>query len=111
MSKATYPGLLDQVPAREEGREEGARLGGRARERVRERGSDIERVDECVYGGGGRYSEAAYDCFLVGWQMVAGGQPAGMSFQENIRKESEEEASLPPDVVCVSCRIQGEEQS
>ena len=32
-------------------------------------------------------------------QFVAGGQPAGMSFDENVRKESEEEASLPPEVV------------
>lgn len=28
-------------------------------------------------------------------QMVAGGQPAGMGFKENMRKECEEEASLP----------------
>lgn len=42
-------------------------------------------------------SKATYPGLLD--QMVAGGQPAGMSFQENIRKESEEEASLPPDVV------------
>ena len=32
-------------------------------------------------------------------QMVAGGQPAGLSFAENVRKECEEEASLPPEVV------------
>ena len=32
-------------------------------------------------------------------QMVAGGQPAGLSFADNVRKECEEEASLPPEVV------------
>ena len=32
-------------------------------------------------------------------QMVAGGQPTGISFMDNVRKECEEEASLPPDVV------------
>ncbi|KAL1528216.1 hypothetical protein AB1Y20_009575 [Prymnesium parvum] len=32
-------------------------------------------------------------------QMVAGGQPTGLSFMENVRKECEEEASLPPAVV------------
>lgn len=32
-------------------------------------------------------------------QMVAGGQPSKISFMENVRKECEEEASLPPDVV------------
>lgn len=32
-------------------------------------------------------------------QMVAGGQPSGISFMENVRKECEEEASLPPEVV------------
>jgi len=31
--------------------------------------------------------------------MVAGGQPAGKSFVQNVKKESEEEASLPPEVV------------
>lgn len=29
--------------------------------------------------------------------MVAGGQPSGLSFDENVRKECEEEASLPPE--------------
>ena len=47
-------------------------------------------------------SKATYPGLLD--QMVAGGQPTGMSFQENIRKESEEEASLPPEVVwCWVC--------
>ena len=32
-------------------------------------------------------------------QMVAGGQPAGLSFVDNVRKECEEEASLPPAVL------------
>ena len=32
-------------------------------------------------------------------QMVAGGQPAGLSFADNVRKECEEEASLPPAVL------------
>lgn len=32
-------------------------------------------------------------------QMVAGGQPARMTFLENVQKECEEEASLPPDVI------------
>ena len=32
-------------------------------------------------------------------QMVAGGQPTGISFEENVRKECEEEASLPPEVI------------
>ena len=32
-------------------------------------------------------------------QMVAGGVSAGLSFTETMRKECEEEASLPPDVV------------
>jgi 8-oxo-dGTP pyrophosphatase MutT (NUDIX family) len=32
-------------------------------------------------------------------QMVAGGQPTGLSFSENMRKECEEEASLPPAVI------------
>ena len=45
-------------------------------------------------------SKATYPGLLD--QMVAGGQPTGMSFQENIRKESEEEASLPPEVVWLS---------
>lgn len=32
--------------------------------------------------------------------MVAGGQPStAMSFEENVRKECAEEASLPPDVI------------
>jgi len=31
--------------------------------------------------------------------MVAGGQPAGKSFVQNVKEESEEEASLPPEVV------------
>ena len=32
-------------------------------------------------------------------QMVAGGQPSGIDFGENVRKECEEEASLPPEVI------------
>ena len=32
-------------------------------------------------------------------QMVAGGQPSEIDFDENVRKECEEEASLPPDVI------------
>eukprot|EP00802_Teleaulax_amphioxeia_P006132 Tamp_06136.p1 GENE.Tamp_06136~~Tamp_06136.p1 ORF type:complete len:810 (+),score=140.67 Tamp_06136:82-2511(+) len=32
-------------------------------------------------------------------QVVAGGQPAGLTFLDNCAKECEEEASLPPDVV------------
>ena len=32
-------------------------------------------------------------------QMVAGGHPAGLSFADNVRKECEEEASLPPAVL------------
>ena len=32
-------------------------------------------------------------------QVVAGGQPSGLTFAENCAKECEEEASLPPDVV------------
>ena len=32
-------------------------------------------------------------------QMVAGGQPSYMGFEENVRKECEEEASLPPEVI------------
>jgi len=32
-------------------------------------------------------------------QMVAGGQPSSISLLENVMKECEEEASLPPDVV------------
>lgn len=32
-------------------------------------------------------------------QMVAGGQPSGIDFDENVRKECEEEASLPPEVI------------
>ncbi|CBN74091.1 Adenylate kinase family protein [Ectocarpus siliculosus] len=36
-------------------------------------------------------------------QMVAGGQPAGMGFKENMQKECEEEASLPSSL---SCKIQ-----
>eukprot|EP00967_Tisochrysis_lutea_P014865 scaffold16735_cov33-Tisochrysis_lutea.AAC.5 len=31
--------------------------------------------------------------------MVAGGQPSSISLLENVMKECEEEASLPPDVV------------
>ena len=42
-------------------------------------------------------SKATYAGLLD--QMVAGGQPSGMSFAENVRKECEEEASLPPEVV------------
>ncbi|CAB1105578.1 unnamed protein product [Ectocarpus sp. CCAP 1310/34] len=33
-------------------------------------------------------------------QMVAGGQPAGMGFKENMQKECEEEASLPSSLSC-----------
>ena len=32
-------------------------------------------------------------------QMVAGGQPASITFLENVQKECEEEASLPPEVI------------
>jgi len=32
-------------------------------------------------------------------QVVAGGQPTGISFEENVRKECEEEASFPPEVI------------
>lgn len=32
-------------------------------------------------------------------QMVAGGQPSSMTLQQNVKKECEEEASLPPEVV------------
>jgi len=32
-------------------------------------------------------------------QMVAGGQPSKISFDENVRKECEEEASLPPNII------------
>ena len=42
-------------------------------------------------------SKATYAGLLD--QMVAGGQPSFMSFEENVRKECEEEASLPPDVI------------
>ena len=42
-------------------------------------------------------SKATYAGLLD--QMVAGGQPTGVSIAENVRKESEEEASLPPEVV------------
>ena len=42
-------------------------------------------------------SKATYAGLLD--QMVAGGQPSGMTFAENVRKECEEEASLPPDVL------------
>ena len=42
-------------------------------------------------------SKATYPGLLD--QMVAGGQPAELSFDENMRKECAEEASLPPDAV------------
>jgi len=42
-------------------------------------------------------SKATYPGLLD--QMVAGGQPAALSFDENVRKECEEEASLPPEVI------------
>ena len=42
-------------------------------------------------------SKATYAGLLD--QMVAGGQPAGLSFADNVRKECEEEASLPPAVL------------
>jgi len=44
-----------------------------------------------------RLSKATYPGLLD--QMVAGGQPAGLSFLGNVRKECEEEASLPPEVI------------
>jgi len=42
-------------------------------------------------------SKATYAGLLD--QMVAGGQPAGLSFEENVCKECEEEASLPPEII------------
>jgi hypothetical protein len=42
-------------------------------------------------------SKATYPGLLD--QMVAGGQPTAISFEENVRKECEEEASLPPEVI------------
>lgn len=42
-------------------------------------------------------SKATYAGLLD--QMVAGGQPTGMTFAENVRKECAEEASLPPEVI------------
>lgn len=42
-------------------------------------------------------SKATYPGLLD--QMVAGGQPTAISFDENVRKECEEEASLPPEVI------------
>ena len=42
-------------------------------------------------------SKATYAGLLD--QMVAGGQPAQLTFAENVRKECEEEASLPPAVI------------
>ncbi len=44
---------------------------------------------------------------LRGWpnkldQMVAGGQPIGMSLQENLLKEADEEASLPPEIASMA---------
>mmetsp|Transcript_137711 Transcript_137711/g.239351 ORF Transcript_137711/g.239351 Transcript_137711/m.239351 type:complete len:183 (-) Transcript_137711:155-703(-) len=42
-------------------------------------------------------SKATYPGLLD--QFVAGGQPSSMSLLENMRKECEEEASLPPEVV------------
>ena len=42
-------------------------------------------------------SKATYPGLLD--QVVAGGQPAGLSFEDNVRKECEEEASFPPEVI------------
>ena len=42
-------------------------------------------------------SKATYPGLLD--QMVAGGQPTALTFDENVRKECEEEASLPPEVI------------
>ena len=42
-------------------------------------------------------SKATYAGLLD--QMVAGGQPSRIDFADNVRKECEEEASLPPEVV------------
>ena len=42
-------------------------------------------------------SKATYAGLLD--QMVAGGQPSFMRFEDNVRKECEEEASLPPHVI------------
>ena len=42
-------------------------------------------------------SKATYPGLLD--QMVAGGQPTAISFDENVQKECEEEASLPPEVI------------
>ena len=42
-------------------------------------------------------SKATYPGLLD--QMVAGGQPTAITFEENVRKECEEEASLPPEVI------------
>eukprot|EP00302_Diacronema_sp_CCMP2436_P045258 CAMPEP_0180054174 /NCGR_PEP_ID=MMETSP0985-20121206/2693_1 /TAXON_ID=483367 /ORGANISM="non described non described, Strain CCMP 2436" /LENGTH=804 /DNA_ID=CAMNT_0021983763 /DNA_START=1 /DNA_END=2415 /DNA_ORIENTATION=+ len=50
-----------------------------------------------VWIGKRSMSKATYPGLLD--QMVAGGQPAGLSFTENMRKECAEEASLPPSVV------------
>ncbi|EOD18863.1 hypothetical protein EMIHUDRAFT_209487 [Emiliania huxleyi CCMP1516] len=49
----------------------------------------------------------SYGVHVNGWatypglldQMVAGGQPTALTFDENVRKECEEEASLPPEVI------------
>lgn len=38
-------------------------------------------------------------------QVVAGGQPTSMSVLDNVRKECEEEASLPPEVVAAVCPV------
>ena len=42
-------------------------------------------------------SKATYPGLLD--QVVAGGQPSGLSFDDNVRKECEEEASLPPEII------------
>ena len=42
-------------------------------------------------------SKATYPGLLD--QMVAGGQPSGLSFDDNVVKECQEEASLPPEVL------------
>jgi 8-oxo-dGTP pyrophosphatase MutT (NUDIX family) len=52
---------------------------------------------ESVWIGQRSMSKATYPGLLD--QVVAGGQPAGLSFLENVQKECEEEASLPPEVI------------
>jgi len=50
-----------------------------------------------VWVGTRSMSKATYPGLLD--QVVAGGQPAGLSFLENVEKECLEEASLPPEVI------------